>query len=772
MILFSVFFSYQAIQLYYAFQTGFDLGVYNQVVWNTLNGRIFFYTSTGVPLLHLSNHADPILALLAPFYLIYNGPETLLVIQATLIGLAGLPVYWLAKDRLKSAFAGLCCLAAFLLFPGTEVVTLSDFHPPAMAFAFLMFAFYFLETKRAGWFLLFSVLAMACKEQIPLQVIFLGLYALVWQRNWRLGIGTVVLGAVWFVVVMYWVIPAFSVTGDHIFLDYYANFGSSPVEIVFTAITRPDLVLQTIWEPARLIYLRDLFVPFAFLSLLGLPALLVGTPSFAINILSANPAMHDASRGHYVADVTPWLVWGAVFGLIFIQRGLIRWWPKAHRVGTNSFALVLLSVALSWHVFYGFSPFIVDTPLEAVTPHDKIGQAVVQQIPTDVPISAQSRLYAHLSHRHIAYVYPTLTDVEYIFLDVTSDTTPFHPNNYYDDVSSLIAEGKFGILESREGYLLLKRGIDNQAFSDQFYSFARADIIQPENPMMAQFGDEIQLLGYDVIDEPRRQETQVRFYWQALKPIDRPLKLYPFFMNEQGEIIEDTQLRPMTTQIWYPPEKWQVGEHVVSQTLPWPLGDSWSLGVGVLAGDSWENWDQRLRVKLDTTAPGSRRFETNTWVRLATYQRQGRTLHKVVPNDADLIPPQVLEANFADQMKLFGYSLKEEADLLAVTLYWEALSPLGLDYTIFAHVIDEQGQPVAQHDGQPWWQVSIPTSTWQPGEKLKDRHDIPLPAQLPAGSYQIQIGVYYWQTLERLDVIEEGVPIGNFVTLGTVDLKQ
>ena len=80
--LYIITFARLAIASYLGFDAnGFDLGVYDQVVWNTLHGRVFFYTATGQPLLHLSNHADPILLLLAPFYLIYSGPETLLLLH-------------------------------------------------------------------------------------------------------------------------------------------------------------------------------------------------------------------------------------------------------------------------------------------------------------------------------------------------------------------------------------------------------------------------------------------------------------------------------------------------------------------------------------------------------------------------------------------------------------------------------------------------------------------------------------------------------------------
>ncbi|MDX1521354.1 MAG: DUF2079 domain-containing protein, partial [Anaerolineae bacterium] len=171
--------------------SGFDLGIYDQVTWNTLHGRFFFYTTTGEPLLHFSNHVSPILLLVAPFYLIYSGPETLLVLQTAAIALGGLPLFWLSREKLQSAVAALVILASYLLFPTLEIVTLWDFHPPVLSVGFFMFAFYFLEKQKGGWFLLCAVLAMMGKEQLPLQVAFLGAYTIARHRQWGLGLTTI-----------------------------------------------------------------------------------------------------------------------------------------------------------------------------------------------------------------------------------------------------------------------------------------------------------------------------------------------------------------------------------------------------------------------------------------------------------------------------------------------------------------------------------------------------------------------------------------------------
>jgi hypothetical protein len=267
----------------------------------------------------------------------------------------------------------------------------------------------------------------------------------------------------------------------------------------------------------------------------------------------------------------------------------------------------------------------------------------------------------------------------------------------------------------------------------------------------------------------------VRLYWQALRPLDRDLRLYPFFLNAAGEVIEDTRQRPLITQLWYPPNRWRPGEVVVAETLPWELGEQWSLAAGVLAGPDWLDWNQRLKVSA-TESPGPlRRFEANTWARLASFERRGRGWVEVRPVESGQKPAHSLQANLDGKMELRGYAVSPATGRpgqdLAVTLYWRALAPIDRDYTVFVHLVGSDGQPVAQHDGQPWWQVSIPTSTWQPGEELQDQHVLKLPPGLAPGIYRLQVGVYYWQTLERLPVLENGLPVNNYVELGQIAVE-
>ncbi|MCK6628196.1 MAG: DUF2079 domain-containing protein [Anaerolineae bacterium] len=840
-LLYIVTFTWLAILRHASFDSsGFDLGIYDQVVWNTLHGRPFFYTTTGQPLLHLSNHASLILLLVAPFYLIHSGPETLLFLQTAAIGLGGLPLFWLAREKLgnkkpqmnadfinKSAkiseiqphqrslfnfqsgdFAALSLLAAYLLFPTLQIVNLWDFHPPVLAVGFFMAAFYCLVKRKSGWFLFWAVLAMLCKEQLPLQVAFLGLTAIVMHRDWRLGLTTIAIALLYFFIIMYWVIPANSVTGDHLFIGFYAELGDSPAEIVLTTLTRPDLVLNILLQPTRLQYLFDILTPFAYLPLFGLPILAIGAPSFAINLLSGNTAMHDATGAQYGADVAPWLAWAALYGMVYLRGSasyVLRLTSymrrKTQDARRNTFshlpAVILLAVALIWQLFHGFSPLALDPPQWEITAHDRLAQRFIAQIPPDASIAAQGKLYPHLSNRLIAYQLPDVNEAEYVFFDATTGAWPVHPNDIWALARELLSSGQYGVLDAADGYLLLKRGLTATDIPNAFYDFARVADPQPQYPVNVEFGDELRLLGFDVMDDPRREETSIRLYWQALRPLDRKLRLYPFFVNAEGQMVENTEQRPLLTQLWFPPNLWQSGETVMAETMPWAVGDRWSLAAGVLAGNDWSDWSQRLPITTADRRPirqaqdepptaeaeslasspprllaSLRRFEANTWVRLATFERQGRELVEIAPTEPTLQPTNPLQVNFDGKMELRGYDAKREGATLAVTLYWQALSLMPEDYTIFVHLIGPDGQKVAQHDGQPAWEVPLPTSTWQPGEMLQDKHILELPPTLPRGEYRLEAGVYYWQTLERLPVVEKGGVVGDFVEIGSITIEQ
>ncbi len=134
--------------------------------------------------------------------------------------------------------------------------------------------------------------------------------------------------------------------------------------------------------------------------------------------------------------------------------------------------------------------------------------------------------------------------------------------------------------------------------------------------------------------------------------------------------------------------------------------------------------------------------------------------------------PVEVSARFAEKIQLLSYSLNTDTvtpgGTLALTLNWQSLAEMDRDYTIFAHLIDENQKIWAQMDSQPRG-GTLPTSAWTPGERVTDRLGLQLDAEIPAGIYQIEVGWYYLPTLERLPVVKPtGQANGDRILLGPV----
>ncbi len=131
-----------------------------------------------------------------------------------------------------------------------------------------------------------------------------------------------------------------------------------------------------------------------------------------------------------------------------------------------------------------------------------------------------------------------------------------------------------------------------------------------------------------------------------------------------------------------------------------------------------------------------------------------------------------LSANLGGEVALVGYSLEnpkvEPGDVIRLPFYWQALTEMERDYTVFVHLLDAKGEVQAQRDSQPVGGY-CPTSTWREGEEVKDNYGLSLPPDLPAGEYVIVMGMYEGATGTRLPVLDEtGQAMGDHVMLNRV----
>ncbi len=105
-------------------------------------------------------------------------------------------------------------------------------------------------------------------------------------------------------------------------------------------------------------------------------------------------------------------------------------------------------------------------------------------------------------------------------------------------------------------------------------------------------------------------------------------------------------------------------------------------------------------------------------------------------------------ARFGEETLLLDYQITPSDQGLVLDLWWHSLQVPDRDSTVFAHVVDAEGQLVTQADGYPLLGLYPPVQ-WQPGETVHDIRPIALPADLKDGEYTILVGWYDTATADR-----------------------
>lgn len=117
-----------------------------------------------------------------------------------------------------------------------------------------------------------------------------------------------------------------------------------------------------------------------------------------------------------------------------------------------------------------------------------------------------------------------------------------------------------------------------------------------------------------------------------------------------------------------------------------------------------------------------------------------------------------LKVRLGDQIELTGYGLDRPqaapGDTVALTLSWQAVSPVPANYTVFVHLRDAANETVLQQDFQPF-DGAGPTGSWPVGQRIAETRHLVLPADLPAGRYQFLVGMYDPASMERLPVADD-----------------
>ncbi|MCS7001640.1 MAG: DUF2079 domain-containing protein, partial [Dehalococcoidia bacterium] len=521
-VVYAALFSALSIQRHDTFGTaGNDLGNMDQAVWNTAHGRWFESTNWRGGFSRLGAHVEPILLPLAMTYWVAPSPKTLLVVQATLVALGAAPLFWLAARRLASEWLALVFAGTYLLFPALQAATLYEFHPLTLTAPFFALAVAGLLERRNALFVAGAVLGVACKEDMPLVAAMMGVYALMAQRRWRLGLATVALSAGWFWLTTSVIIPAFNPLGASPYLPRYRELGGSIPEIIVTVVTQPWRLVQLLHAQDAPPYLMGLLAPVAGLAALAPVVLLPVVPPLALNLLTNNELQRVIETNHYPSPMVPFVVAAAILGAARARAWSRRLPTLRPAVVNGALAAVVGVAAVGYQWWRGFTPLARDFEVKPITEHHRIAQRILALVPRDASVSASAQLNPHLTQRRKVMVFPCGLFVDQATqqtvalnpalvcrthgpdpIDVVAlDTSPLNIQTNIEDqyraAQRLLANG-YGLVAAEDGVLLIQRGARSAATLADVYRSKLGGTTPPQTPLEARFGDRLTLLGYDL----------------------------------------------------------------------------------------------------------------------------------------------------------------------------------------------------------------------------------------------------------------------------------
>ncbi|RME47073.1 MAG: hypothetical protein D6791_06720, partial [Chloroflexi bacterium] len=226
--------------------------------------------------------------------------------------------------------------------------------------------------------------------------------------------------------------------------------------------------------------------------------------------------------------------------------------------------------------------------------------------------------------------------------------------------------------------------------------------------------------------------------WETTGPLDARYKVFVQLLSPTNQLIAQRDSEPgggtrLTTT-------WQPGEVIVDRYGLWVPPGTPPADYRLIAGMYHLETGQRLPVARDGQPAGD-------FIDLGTIQ--------VVP---PRVPPPVEALNLArrieqdyGQVRLLGYTLDKRGaegqtdaplfpgDTLRVTLFWQALVQPDIDLEL-EFILFQGDQRLAQVKATPTDSL-YPVSRWKAGDVIRDPHDIPLPANLSPGRYQLRLQV-------------------------------
>lgn len=431
---------------------GADLGIFNQLLYNTLHRGLFRTTLCGtIERNFLAIHVSPIHLLLVPFYALYRDPKILLLVQSVALGAAAVPLYLIARRRLHGTIVPAIFAICYLLYPAIHGANIRDFHETPIATPLILFMLLFLETRRDRLYWVFLILTLMVKEDLALSCFVIGIHAALSHKRQRLGLATCAISLAYFILCIGVIMPMHDGSAMTSRFDGYLSPGFTGLKgIVATLLTNPFFTLRfALFDMEKIVFLLQILGPVLFLALATGKGVILLAPGLATALL-ASDSLHYSIGVHYPAVIAPFVFYLTILAL-----------EKVSITNRKALAGVLLAAALLFNYQYGWFFSKRSNGFDYPRQQYERFLEITRDIPQSAGVSASNPLIPHLSSRERIYYFPYVGDADYIVFYTVPTAHTFWPEtreSAFNAIVSIVRRGTFGVVRFDGDFLLLKRG--------------------------------------------------------------------------------------------------------------------------------------------------------------------------------------------------------------------------------------------------------------------------------------------------------------------------
>ncbi len=448
----------------------FDMAIEDNVLWNLVHGSTPLFKATplrGPDVSHFGHHATIFAYAIAPFYVLAQRAETLLVVQAMLVGVAAIPLFLFGARHIGPWPAAVLAIG-YLLYPPVHSATLYDFHYLTLAPVFVWTVWWLLDTRRDRLAVVAVLVTLSIREDVAASLAVVGVVFALFGGRPAAGLLLSAVALGYFVVMKFGLMPLAKGNRQsflYMFEDLLPEGETGYGGVLKTAIGNPGFTLQTLVTAEKVDYLLRIFAPLTLLPLRRPFALVLLLPGLLFSLFATGYAPLIETSYHYATHFTLAMFPAAVLQLRWLagdsEAGHVRS-AQTFRHALIVFALCMLAGSVQHGIVVqrntaragprAFTAFTTDADLARRAALKEL----LVHLPPDASVAASKQLIAQVSNREDAF---PLRFGTYHAAFVLIEPKALAKNERAKLLEAL-DKGRYGIVADEAPFLLLARDAD------------------------------------------------------------------------------------------------------------------------------------------------------------------------------------------------------------------------------------------------------------------------------------------------------------------------